>query len=219
MKSHSPNNRLSKFKVIAMLLVIFINGCDEKKSVPDKVQQEADHQAHGRVNPSNNYCDSVNNGLIEDSMKGSPHRNAMETINDIHVHMEYSSPGVKERIIWGGLVAYDKVWVAGAHHATTIQFSKPVRIAGTLVPAGIYGFFAIPGKINWIIILNSRFDQHLADEYNEKEDILRVEVSPESHPMTHRLTYEINKIDAESGSIAMLWEKLKISILFTNATQ
>jgi hypothetical protein len=102
----------------------------------------------------------------------------MATIGGTTVHIEYSSPGVKERIVWGGLVAYDKVWVTGAHKATSVHFSKGVEINGRKIPAGKYAFFTIPGKEKWIVILNTRFDQHLADEYNEKEDVLRLEVSP-----------------------------------------
>ena len=83
------------------------------------------------------YADSVNAGLIaQDTMKKSPHRIAMANIGDAHVHIEYGSPGVRGRTIWGGLVAYDQVWAAGAHNATKISFSKAVKIGTTKVEAG-----------------------------------------------------------------------------------
>ena len=55
------------------------------------------------------YADSVNKGLIaKDTMKGSPKRVAMKSIGNTHIHIEYGSPGVKGRMIWGGLVAYEQ---------------------------------------------------------------------------------------------------------------
>ncbi|GAL00527.1 hypothetical protein JCM19314_2135 [Nonlabens ulvanivorans] len=38
----------------------------------------------------------------------------MAMIGDAHIHIDYSSPGVRDRIIFGGLLAYDQVWQAGA---------------------------------------------------------------------------------------------------------
>lgn len=196
--------------------VIFILSCnnDKTKEQPEDKKTVNVHAEHN-MTISNNYCDSVNNGLIAvDTLKGSPSRIALTTINGTHVHIEYSSPGIKGRTIWGGLVAYDKVWVTGAHRATSVKFSKEVEINGKKIPAGQYAFFTIPGKENWTVILNTRFDQHLADDYNYKEDVLRMEAKPEQHEMTQRLTYAINKINDKSGEIVMQWEKLLIRIPF-----
>jgi Protein of unknown function (DUF2911) len=193
--------------IIALVLVWACN--NEKKSANE-------HDSHNITAGGNNYCDSVNNGLVTaDTLKGSPVRMAMATINGNHVHIEYSSPGVKGRIVWGGLVPYDKVWVTGAHKATSVQFSKDVMINGQKIPAGQYAFFTIPGKEKWIVILNSRYEQHQADEYNEKEDVVRLNVKPEEHSETQRLTYAVNKIDGKSGEIVMQWEKILIRMPFT----
>ena len=45
---------------------------------------------------------------------------------------------------------------------------------------GKYGFFTIPSKDEWIIIFNSNWDQHGKDEYDEKDDVLRFAVTPET---------------------------------------
>lgn len=197
-------------KVSLLTALVFVCACNnEKKSAND-------HSGHNMTDSSSNYCDSVNNGLITmDTLKGSPHRTAMATVNGTHVHIEYNSPGVKGRMLWGGLVAYDKVWVTGAHKATSVQFSKDVMINGKKVPAGQYAFFTIPGKEKWIVILNTRYDQHQADDYNEKEDVIRVEVRPEEHSLTQRLTYAVDKIDDKSGGIVVQWEKMSIKVPFT----
>lgn len=201
-------------KIKWLLPVVFLVACNNNDKQTGN--EHAAHKAIKTVEKGNNYCDSVNNGLkTEDTLKGSPSRSSMATIGGTTVHIEYSSPGVKERIVWGGLVAYDKVWVTGAHKATSVHFSKGVEINGRKIPAGKYAFFTIPGKEKWIVILNTRVDQHLADEYNEKEDVLRLEVSPEAHTMTQRLTYAVNSVNDKSGEIVMQWEKLIIKIPFT----
>lgn len=196
------------------LSVIIIVSCNNEKK-PSTKEGKVDHSLHQMIGASNSYVDSVNNGLIkDDTLKGSPHRTAMNTVNGTHVHIEYSSPGVKGRIIWGGLVAYDKVWVTGAHAATTIRFYKPVEIAGKTIPAGTYALFTIPGKEKWQVILNSHYNQHLADEYNEKDDILRFSVKPESDTTMQRLTYSVDAIGENAGNVIIRWEKIKITIPF-----
>lgn len=159
----------------------------------------------------NGYADSVNKGLIaKDTMKSSLKRIAMETIGNTHIHIEYGSPGVKGRMIWGGLIAYDQVWATGAHNATTVDFSAPVTIGGKYIPKGKYALFTIPGKNEWIIIINTRNKQHLADEYNQAEDLVRVKVKPmKKDKMVQRLTYLIEK-SGNSASIAIEWEYLKV---------
>lgn len=162
-------------------------------------------------NTGNGYADSVNQGLIaKDTMKSSPKRVAMETIGNTHIHIEYGSPGVKGRMIWGGLVAYDQVWATGAHNATTVDFSTAVTIGGKKVAKGKYALFTIPGKEEWIIIINSRSKQHLADEYNQAEDIVRVKVKPvKKDKMVQRLTYRVEK-NGKDAAIAIEWEQLRV---------
>ena len=175
------------------------------------------HHSPTMMGPTLTYADSINNGIIkEDTMKGSPHRIEMKTIRGNHIHIEYSSPGVKGRVIWGGLVAWDKVWVAGAHHATTVQFGRDVKIGTKKVKEGVYGLFAIPGREKWVFILNSNHDQHLTDEYKESEDVVRIEVKPEAHSYTPRLTYKISKTGDGEGTIELMWENVKAGFQFKN---
>lgn len=197
------------FVVAASCLLL---ACNDNKTT----EQQTDHQNHSmNTMPASGYADSINKGLIkEDTLKGSPPRVAMNTIAGTHVHIAYSSPGVRNRVIWGGLVAYDEVWAAGAHHATQVRFYKDVLIDEKKIAAGTYALFMIPGKEKWTVLLNSRYDQHMSDEYNEAEDIVRVQVSPEQHPITPRLTYKVEKNSDTSGFIMMTWEKLSVRLPF-----
>jgi hypothetical protein len=160
------------------------------------------------------YADSVNAGLIKtDTMKRSPSRVAMADIGASHIHIEYGSPGVRGRTIWGGLVAYDQVWAAGAHNATRISFSKDVVFGGTKVPAGTYAFFLIPGKDAFTVILNKNYEQHLADEYDQKDDLLRVTIKPVAPAKTvQRLTYEVVETGKGEGQVRFSWENKVVKV-------
>jgi hypothetical protein len=146
----------------------------------------------------------------------SPHATAMAMIGDAHIHIDYSSPGVRDRIIFGGLLSYDMVWQAGAHNATWLETNQDLIIDGKTLPAGKYGFFTIPSKKEWTIIFNTNWDQHGKDEYDEKEDVLRFKVkSILSETTTEHLEYKVIKKSDTEGSISLAWEKVLIDFNFT----
>ncbi|HMR92582.1 MAG TPA: DUF2911 domain-containing protein [Chitinophagaceae bacterium] len=209
---YSPLRLVMQLSIAALVLTALI-ACGNTDKAKDG---NTDHSAHQGASSGSSYCDSVNTGLINaDTLKGSPHRVAMNTIGNTHVHIEYNSPGVKDRVIWGGLVAYDKVWVTGAHKATTIKLDNPAMFGDKKIPAGKYAIFTIPGKESWTFILNTRYDQHLADEYSEQEDMLRMSVTPVASEMVQRLTYAVTSSGENKGAIEISWEKLKLTVPFT----
>ncbi len=147
----------------------------------------------------------------------SPVLSAMAMIGDNHVHIEYGSPSVRGRNIWNGLVAYNQVWATGAHKATWIDFSKDVIIQGKLIPKGKYGFFTIPNKSKWILIISKSWNMHLADDYTIENDIIRLNVKPKKQKsLVESLTYEVVETGKNKGSIKMRWEYLNVSFNFEN---
>jgi hypothetical protein len=90
-----------------------------------------------------------------------------------------------------------------------------LKIQETTIEPGSYALFMIPGKDQWVAIINRNFDQHLADEYNAEEDVLRMPVVPVDHSMTQRLTYEVVAKEGSEGTIDFRWEKLKVQLPFT----
>ena len=55
------------------------------------------------------------------SKRASPPETATGTVAGSTITINYSSPAVKGRKIWGDLVPYDKIWRLGANEATTFQ--------------------------------------------------------------------------------------------------
>lgn len=171
------------------------------------------YSASGQEQKKEDVC--YNPNLITDTTKKSIRSMAYATINGDSVKINYHSPGVRKRIIWGGLVPYDEVWVTGAHDATTLEFPKSFIIGSKQIPAGKYAFFTIPGKREWTVIINNHWQQHLASEYNEKDDIVRFKVKPKKNNHTERLQYFVETSNGNNGKIALKWEKVKIEFPFT----
>jgi len=205
------------FFVIALILI----GCSSPKEggegaeadaqTPEMAEWEIEHQLF-----MPGYADSVNMGLIEeDTFKSSSRREVTADIAGTEVTVNYGSPGKRGRVLWNGLVSYDQIWVSGSHWATAVTFSKPVTVQGTSIPAGMYAFFTIPGRQEWVLLLNENFDQHLADEYSQAADLVRVTVTPEELPeVVQRLTYQVTDLGEGKGAISMSWDQVRVSMPF-----
>lgn len=143
----------------------------------------------------------------------SPPRTAKGTIDGVNIIIDYSSPGVKGRTIWGGLVPYDEVWRTGANEATTISFDKDVMVNGQKLAKGKYGLFTIPGKDSWIWIFNKVWDQWGAFHYNKEEDVLRINAKPDkASAFQERMIF---KVDSASQRVILEWENLQVSFKVT----
>ena len=107
----------------------------------------------------------------------SPPQLAEGTVNGTKITVDYSSPRVKGRVIYGNLVPYGEVWRAGANKNTTVEFSNDVEINGQKLTAGKYGFFIIPNENGgWTAIFSKKNDAWGAFTYNKSDDALRVGV-------------------------------------------
>ena len=141
----------------------------------------------------------------------SPKAQVMQTVGLTDITIDYSSPGVKGRKIWGELVPYDKLWRAGANAATKVTFSKDVTIEGKKVAAGSYSLFIIPSmNAEWTIILNSNATAS-TDEYSQEKDIVRIKTKPMTVENKERLAWYFVDFTTGSATIAMEWEKVRVS--------
>lgn len=143
----------------------------------------------------------------------SPFAKVVQTVGLTDITVDYSSPGVKGRKIWGGVVPYNQMWRAGANNATKITFSRDVTFAGKPVPAGSYAFFVVPTKGAWTVILNKKADQNgVGRDYKESEDLLRVQLTPKAAPFRERLAYLVTDFTDDKASLDLEWEKLRLAI-------
>ncbi len=148
----------------------------------------------------------------------SPGAMVKQTFGLTDISVDYSSPMVmdrttgKDRVIWGDLVPYDKVWRTGANHATVIEFSTNVKVGDSMIRGGKYAFFAIPGKDMWTLILNKDWDQWGSFGYDQSKDKVRIMVKPEMTADTkERLAYYLDPTSDSTCTVTLRWEKVKVS--------
>jgi hypothetical protein len=147
------------------------------------------------------------------AQKPSPAETATGTVAGSEIKVHYSSPAVKGRKIWGGLVPYDKVWRTGANEATIFETSKDIKIGGKTLKAGKYSLYTKPGEKEWQIIFNSKtgqwginMDGSTTDD--PSKDVLVTSVKPmKSKSMNERFKIEIN-----SKGMTLLWENLAVPV-------
>ena len=144
----------------------------------------------------------------ERANRPSPPRQASGSIGTASIVIDYGSPSVRGREIWGDLVPYGEVWRTGANEATTFEVSEDILVEGEPLPAGKYGLFTIPGEDSWTVIFNKVPDQWGAGNYDAAEDALRVEVTPQ--PLDEPV--EEMEFTVEDGQIVLRWADLAVPV-------
>ena len=145
--------------------------------------------------------------------RASPPATAKGTINGANITIDYGSPSVKGRKIWGDLVPYGKVWRAGANEATIFETDKDIMVEGKKLAKGKYSLYAIPGEKEWTFIFNSATGQWGVKQdgsttEDPAKDVLRVMAKPMKSPsMNEKLMYKVN-----SKGFNLQWENLDVPV-------
>lgn len=137
----------------------------------------------------------------------SPKETVKATVSGVETEIVYCRPSARGRKMIGEKEPFGKVWRTGANAATTIEFDKPVKIEGKSVPAGKYALFTIPNQNEWTIILNKNFNQQGAYNYDQKEDVIRVNVKPKK---TQQYV-ETFTITPEKDQVSLKWENTEVA--------
>ena len=145
----------------------------------------------------------------------SPHETVKATIDGAIITVEYGRPSMKGRKVMGELVPFGKVWRTGADEATTLTTDKELQIGGTIVPAGKYTLYTLPGETDWQLIVNKQTGQW-GTEYDEKQDLGRVPLkkTATSAPV-EQLTLSVDKNPAGGGMLRIAWENTALTAPIT----
>jgi hypothetical protein len=142
----------------------------------------------------------------------SPKARVEQRVGVTDFKLDYSSPSVKKRKIWGELVPYDKVWRMGANAATKLEVSRDFTFGDKPVKAGAYALYAIPGKTSWTLVLNSNPAGN-ATEPDAKTDVARITVKPTALPAPReRMTFVFSDTADDSTNLDLEWEKLRVRV-------
>ena len=147
---------------------------------------------------------------VAETAKGSPKASVSQTVDRSEITVDYSRPGVRDRVIWGELVPYGEIWRAGANEKTNLDFSDDVVIEGMTIPAGTYSFYVIVTEKEWTLILNSDWMGHGTD-HNESADILRFKVTPTDAPHEEWLRYGFENLEKNATTLYLHWGKKRVA--------
>ena len=150
----------------------------------------------------------------------SPFSKVEQKVGLTDITIEYSRPGVKDRKIFGGLEAYDKMWRTGANKNTIITFSDPITIGGNKVPAGSYAIFTKPGESLWEVYLYSDTENWgVPQEWDESKVAAIAKVQSHKLPFNvETLSIDINNIRNGSATLDIIWADTYIAVPFTVPT-
>jgi hypothetical protein len=143
----------------------------------------------------------------------SPKATVSQRVGLTDISIEYSSPAVNKRKIWGELVPFDKPWRTGANASTKITFSKDVKVAGQAVPAGTYSIVTHPTAKGWTLALNKDLTLFSGGgEYDAKKDHVRVPLTTAEIPLRERMVFIFTDTTADKTRLDLEWEKLRLSL-------
>jgi hypothetical protein len=149
----------------------------------------------------------------------SPAASVSQVIGVTKISVDYSSPAVRDREIWGKLIPYGEMWRTGANSPTKVTFSTDVMVEGKKVEAGSYTLITIPTKDKWTVILNKDSKGNGVFSYLEDDDVIRVELTPKEAEMQEYLAFTVVPQSDMEAHLVMNWEKMKIAIKITVDTK
>ena len=143
----------------------------------------------------------------------SPRDTVRTTVNGAHILIDYGRPTMRGRTIFGNIVPWDVVWRAGANAATQLVTDKELAFGSSLVPAGTYSVFALPGKTGWMLIINKQHGQW-GTVYDQTKDLVRIPLEITSLPEpVEEFTFEV-AAQSDGGVLSFKWEQTKASVPF-----
>ncbi len=146
----------------------------------------------------------------------SPLGKVSQIVGVTEVSLEYYRPGAKDRVVFGELVPYGKIWRFGANACTKITTTDALKFGKNTLKPGTYSIFAFPGEDgNWEFAFNTDIEQGGTTDYTAEKDVFRVTAKAEKNSFTETFTLGFDNIRSGSADLVMEWENLKVAIPFT----
>lgn len=146
----------------------------------------------------------------------SPPAQASVTLGGKSVTIDYNSPSIRGRKIFGGLVPYDQPWRTGANPATTLKTAVDLKIGDLTVPAGTYTVYSLPSETTWKLIINKQTGQW-GTEYHQEQDLGRTDMvkgPAPSAPVEH-FAIKFEKTAGKTTQLHLIWENTDVYVPVT----
>lgn len=125
----------------------------------------------------------------------------------------YSRPQTNNRVIFGDLIEYGKIWRLGANEATEVEFYKDVKIGGKKIPKGRYTVYALINPEQWTMILNKETDTWGSFAYDEKKDVVRMAVPVQKLAQkVDAFSLFFDKAAGDMVNMVIEWDTVKVAL-------
>ena len=139
----------------------------------------------------------------------SPAASVSQVVGTTDISVKYSRPLLRGRDVYGGVVAYDKVWRTGANGTNQITISNDVMVAGQKLAAGTYSIFSIPTAGDWTLIFNKDLSAQ-EYSYSQEKDVLRVTVKSMTVAKTEAFTIDFTGLSDSTADMNITWSDKKV---------
>ena len=130
------------------------------------------------------------------------------------ITLEYSRPSMRERVVFGNILPYGKLWRLGANANTKITFSTDVTIGDYDLKAGSYAIFATPNETSWnVVFYNDATNSGLPKTWDDSKVVATV--TAEIYPMPVKIetfTMTFDDLTSSSTVLGMMWESVYVGV-------
>ena len=144
-----------------------------------------------------------------------------QTVGLTEITFSYSRPSKRDRIVFGNVVPYDKMWRFGANKNSTITISEEIYFGQDTLPKGTYAMFVKPGKESWELNFYSDFSNWgTPEKWDDTKVVLKLKtpVIVLDTPV-ETLEISIENIGTSSATLGISWDQLQVVYPFNLKTQ
>jgi hypothetical protein len=150
--------------------------------------------------------------LVAQAVRKSQPATLTQMLGSTKVTIAYNRPSARGRHLFGGIVAWGRVWDPGADAATTVGFSADVLVAGQPLAAGTYSLWAIPQPDEWTVIFSRAASVFHVPYPGEAHDALRLKLKPERGPFVETLAFYFPAVEADRALLYLHWGETIVPI-------
>ncbi|HMR17337.1 MAG TPA: DUF2911 domain-containing protein [Mariniflexile sp.] len=146
----------------------------------------------------------------------SPFSKIEQKVGLTDVTLEYSRPSMRDRVVFGNLVPYGKIWRTGANARTKITFSTDVTVEGQPIKAGSYAIFTKPESTSWEVYFYTESNGGGTPQTWDDAKVA-AKVSAKVYPMPMKVetfTMTFDDLTNNGATLGILWENVYVGIPF-----
>ena len=130
------------------------------------------------------------------------------------VVIKYARPSVRNRVVYGNLVPYDKMWRTGANENSVISFSTSFIIDKTTIAAGTYSIYTIPGVDSWEFILYSDSKNWgLPSKWDESKVAVKTTIPVEKlSSKVETFQISMDNISNNNFTLGIAWDEVYVGV-------